>query len=526
VPSSSGDVAVAAADLRVRLLWLTLFRTVATTLVLGVLAAQLSSGPARTELSAADLTSFGIIGFSFVLTLITALLLRAGRVGRGAAWTQIVFDVLLAASVVSLTGGARSPFTFLFLVSIIGASVLLGTRGAVAGFVGAGTAYVLVLATLSGAHPGDAIPQFGLDAVIQLMAQLLIAVLSGYVGEQLSSTGGRLKASERDLKELTQLQDEIVRAMPSGLVTCDGEGMVSFLNPSAEAILGVTSEQVVRERPIDALIPGANALQPGRRAELNVETPRGARTLGLSIAPLSNERGSLIVFQDLTELRRVEKELDRIDHLATLGRLSAQLAHEIRNPLAAMRGSAQMLVADAAGPGSRLANVIVRESDRLAALVESYLELARPPPPQLVETRVDVVVRETLDLLRADASFAGVPVDEALDAVSAHCDGGQLRQVLLNLLRNAAVAISGKRGRIRIRVAALNPGALIEVWDSAGSLAPEDRQRVFEPFFSRAQGGTGLGLSTVHTIVQAHGGTISVESNPATGTTFSVKLPN
>ncbi|MDP1822979.1 MAG: ATP-binding protein [Archangium sp.] len=517
----------AAADLRVRLLWLTLFRTVATTLILGVLAAQLSSGAPRSELSTADLTSFGIIAFSYVLTLVTGLLLRAGRVGPGAAWTQIVFDVLLASSVVFLTGGARSPFTFLFLVSIVGAAVLLGTRGAIVGFLGAATAYLLVLASLLESHPSESLPRLGLDALIQLVAQLLIAVLSGYVGEQLSRTGGRLSASERDLRELIELQDEIVRAMPSGLVTCDPDGVVTFVNPSAEAILGISTEEVTRRARVDELLPGAKALIPGRRSELRVATPRGDRVLGLSVTPLSSAEGLLIVFQDLTELRRIERELDSIDHLATLGRLSAQLAHEIRNPLAAMRGSAQMLVGDSAGsPGEGLARLILRESDRLAGLVEGYLKLARPPPPQLARTRVDVVVRETLELLRADPAFAGVQVDESLESIEAVCDAGQVKQVLINLLRNAAVAISGARGRGRIRIKVANggDGVRLDVWDSAGALAPEDRQRIFEPFFSRAQGGTGLGLSTVHTIVQAHGGTISVESSPATGTTFSVKL--
>ena len=523
--SSSTGVVAAAADLRVRLLWLTLFRTVATTLILGVLAAQLSSGAPRSELSTADLTSFGIIALSYVLTLVTGLLLRAGKVGPGAAWTQIFFDVLLAASVVFLTGGARSPFTFLFLVTIVGAAVLLGTRGAIVGFLGAATAYVLVLASLLENQASESLPRLGLDALIQLVAQLLIAVLSGYVGEQLSRTGGRLSASERDLRELTELQDEIVRAMPSGLITCDPGGVVSFVNPAAETILGISTQEVMRRRRIDELLPGARELIAGRRCELGVETPRGGRILGLSVTPLNNAEGLLIVFQDLTELRRIERELDSIDHLATLGRLSAQLAHEIRNPLAAMRGSAQMLVGDAVGPsGERLARLILRESDRLAGLVEGYLKLARPPPPQLMLTRVDGVVRETLDLLRADPAFAGVQVMESLEPTEAVCDAGQLKQVLINLLRNAAVAIGGSRGRIRIRVASDPDGALVEVWDSAGALAPEDRQRIFEPFFTRAQGGTGLGLSTVHTIVQAHGGTIWVDSSPATGTTFSVKL--
>ena len=193
--SSSSGVVAAAADLRVRLLWLTLFRTVATTLILGVLAAQLASGLPK-SLTTADLTSFAIIGLSYVLTLVTGLLLRAGRVGPGAAWTQIIFDVLLAASVVFLTGGARSPFTFLFLVTIVGAAVLLGTRGAIVGFLGAATAYVLVLASLLESQ-AELLPRLGLDVLIQLIAQLLIAVLSGYVGEQLTRTGGGGRASLR-----------------------------------------------------------------------------------------------------------------------------------------------------------------------------------------------------------------------------------------------------------------------------------------------------------------------------------------
>lgn len=514
---------LATADLRVRLLWLTLFRTVATSLVLGVLAARLSPGP-RPELSTADIFSFSMIGFSFVLTLSTALLLRAGRVGRGAAWTQIVFDVLLAASVVFLTGGVQSPFTFLFLVSIIGAAVLLGTRGAIVSFLGASASYVLVLSTLVGSQAAS-LSRLGLDALIQVLAQLLIAVLSGYAGEQLTRTGGRLSARERDLRELTVLKDEIVRVMPSGLVTCDLEGQITFINPSAGAILGISTDALDRGLTVDELLPGAKEVVTGRRAELNVETPRGSRTLGLSAAPLAKDEGRLIVFQDLTELRQVEAELGRIDHLATLGRLSAQLAHEIRNPLAAMRGSAQMLVGDIAGkPNEKLARVILRESDRLAALVENYLKLARPPPPQLVTTRVDTVARETLELLRADSSLGSVQIDERLEPTEALCDGAQLKQVLINLLRNAAAAIATTpRGTIRIRVAPGERGPVVEVWDSAGSLASEDRHRVFEPFFSR-QGGTGLGLSTVQTIVQSHGGSISVDSSPATGTTFSVKL--
>ncbi len=518
MPSSSG---AAGADLKVRLLWLTLFRTVATTLVLGGLAARYASR-AWPELSSGDFASFAIIGTVFVLTLVTGLLLRAGKAGHGAAWLQTLFDVALSAAVVTLTGGQGSPFTFLFLLAIIGSGLVLGARGALVGLLGAAAAYGVIVA-MALTQPNPAVPRIAVDAAIQLLAQTLIAVLSGYVGEQLVRAGGRLLASEADLRELTALQNEIVRVMPSGLVTCDAEGQVTFLNPVGAGILGVEQDTV--GVALESLVPGASTLKGLARAELRVDSPRGTRVLGLSVTPL-RDRGLLIVFQDLTELRRIERELASIDHLAALGRMSAQLAHEVRNPLAAMRGAAQMLAGDAAGtPSERLARLVMREADRLAELVEGYLKLARPPPPVRTPLRLDLVAHETVELLRADPALAGLNVEERLEPVEADADPNQVKQLLLNLLRNAARAVDASRGRVCVRVGRRNEHPVVEVWDSAGAIAPEDRVRIFEPFFGRDRGGSGLGLSTVHTIVQAHGGTVSVESDPAQGTTFSVVLP-
>lgn len=519
MPSSSG---LEETDLRPRLLWLTVFRTVATTLLLVVLAVRYGPNRPGEVLGLQEQLSFAIIGTVYLLTLGTGVQLRRGARVRPLAWAHVVFDLALAASVVLLSGGAESPFAVVFLLAIVGASVLLGRRGAAAAAVGSSLAYaaVVVIPAVLGRVITSPM-QLVVDVVAQLVAQFLIAFLSGYLAEQLSRTGGRLTAREGELRQLTELQNRIVGAMPSGLVTCEADGRVTFVNPAARVILGLPD--VPGELTIDTLLPGARRLRGTRRSELAVPTPRGERVLGLSLTPLDEVGGnSLVVFQDLTELRRMQQELERLDQLAALGRVTAQLAHEVRNPLASMRGAAQLLASDAAGATQeRMARLIIKEADRLSNLVEDYLRLARPPPPNRTACRVDQVAAEVVQMLRADETTAA-PIEEELAEAEAFVDVDQLKQVLLNLLRNAIAAAPGGRVAVRVRPGAT--GAELEVWDSAGSIPPDDLPRLFEPFFTRRQGGTGLGLSTVSAIVHAHGGSLEVTSSPDRGTSFVVRL--
>jgi two-component system sensor histidine kinase PilS (NtrC family) len=489
---------------------LTLFRTVLAASLLTVLAFQSSMRTKAEPAAAPEYVSFALLAMVFAVTLVTSVLLRLGVVRRSAGWTHVLFDVTLSAIVVSMTGGAESPFAFLFLLAIIGAAILLGRAGALISVAGSMLAMALITTR---PWQGEATWR-AFDLATHLAAQGLIGLLSAYAAEQILRSERGRSASEEDLKRLTVLHRQIVTALPAGVLTCDQQGRATFVNPAAQAMLGVDPPPATIER----LVSGARDV---RRQELRVHTHRGERILGLSRVLLSDEGGTLVVFQDLTELRRLESELERIDHLASLGRVSAQLAHEIRNPLAAMRGAAQMLEADS-GAQARLAGLIVREADRLAALVDASLQLARPPPPSLTLTRLDEIVAETVEMLRSDPSLASVEAE--LRAVEANVDVGQLRQVIINLLRNAAAAVY-LGGRIRVRTLELDGRARIDVWDSAGAVAEDDRERIFEPFFSRSQSGTGLGLSTVRSIVHAHGGQVSVSSSPADGTTFSVVLP-
>lgn len=499
-----------------RLLWLTVFRTVVGALLLALLGFQVHSRVDLLETS--DYMSFALLGMVFVVTLVTGLLLRAGRVPQEALWVHVLFDVTLSTAVVLLTGRGDSPFVFLYLVAIIGASILLGRRG---GFAAFAISFIsLVLITTRPWQPG--VVQWRVfDLTVAGVAQVLVAVLSSYVSEQLTRSNTRLSESREDLTRLAELQREIVTAMPSGLMTCDERGHATYVNPAAQAILGADVTDTLVEQLIASLPPTGQL----RRVERVVKTFRGERILGLSRAPLANETGAtLIVFQDLTELRRLESELKRIDHLASLGRVSAQLAHEVRNPLAAMRGAAQMLETDADPQQAKLSKLIIREADRLAALVDGYLQLARPPPPSRQRVQLDQLVRETLEMLKADPSFP--QVETALSACEIDADAGQLKQVMINLLRNAATATAARAdGRIKVSTQIDADQVTVSVWDSAGSIREDDIERIFEPFFSRSAGGTGLGLSTVRTIVHGHGGQVALRSNPTDGTTFSVALP-
>ncbi len=520
-------------DLRIKLTWLTVFRTIATTLLLTATVVRLLSRPASEGLSTSDSLSFLLIGLVYLLNIIYGVVLQRGRAGPLAAYMQVLVDVVLATCLVYLTGGAESPFTFTYSLAVVAASILLWQRGALIAAASSSVAFgaLALLIQARVLHTPGGMSEVSSSRLVFLLvtnalAQFLIAALASYLSRQLSAAGGLLSEREADLKELVGLQNQIVAAMPSGLITCEADGKITFINPAAATIFGL--REGLRPVQIEELIPDVLRLRPRTpRGEVSVDTADGPRTLGLTVAPLEGKTGSLlIVFQDLTNLRRIEDDLRRIDHLASLGRLSAQLAHEIRNPLAAMRGSAQMLGAEAReDPASaKLANILVRESDRLSTLLDDFLRFARPPPPNRVAGSLKALVSETVEMLRADPMARGIEVEEELAEVQAAVDAGQLRQVVINLLRNAFAAV-GPGGKVKVQLDEQPLTIRIHVWDSAGSIPSSDLVRVFDPFFSTREGGTGLGLSTAHSIVSAHGGMMKVSSSKKQGTEFLIELP-
>ncbi|MBI5068450.1 MAG: PAS domain S-box protein [Deltaproteobacteria bacterium] len=503
-----------------RQVWLTLFRLVLVTVLLGGTAFwQWREGLARGgEVAVGPLYSVVLVTYAVSLGLAVALRLRWAPAGVAAA--QVALDVGLATAVVALTGWADSVFVFLFVIAIVNGSLLLFRRGALL----AAALSLLVYVPLALLVPPVAPPPLTLFA--HAGALLATAALAAYLSEQLRSTGERLAAREVDLAEITALHEAIVQSVQSGLLTLDGEGRVTFLNRAGEQLTGYRREEVVGQAPA-WLTP---LTQGGERAETDFQNGRGERLrLGYAAFPLRSEGGAqlgqAVIFQDLTQLRAMEERVQRNERLAGLGRVAAGLAHELRNPLASMSGSLELLRDGAVRPEDRrLMEIVLREANRLEQLVGRFLEYSRPAPPRRAAVDLARVAQETLEVFSHDPASARTTVRTELAEARASCDPDQIRQVLWNLLVNACQASATATVTVRSRPEP-GGGAILEVEDDGPGIAPEDLSQIFTPFFTTKPSGTGLGLATVQRLVDAHGGTVSVRSGPGQGACFTVHLP-
>lgn len=533
--SSNDEARAAVAEerdphLRVKLVWLTVFRTVAVTLLLMVVAWRLLSRAPVAELTTEDSITFAVIAVVFFLNLVHGLVLRRGDVGPRAAYVQVLGDVVLATGLIYLTGGADSPFTFVYSLAIIAGATILFQRGAAVAAASSASAFTVLLLLIQwgGVRPpvgGESLAPSKLVFAIasNVLAQVLVAVLASYLTRELRLTGRQLFAREVEVQQLERLQTQIMASMPSGLITCSSTGEVTFINRAGMTILGV--DDSVLGRPVGQVVPGADGTSFGRRTELHLSRDGRDLIIGATSVPLDRPAsGTLLVFQDLTDLRRTEELLRRTDRLAELGAMAATLAHEIRNPLAAMRGAAQMLAGENGSDTSRtLTEILMKETDRLSSLVRDFLLFARPAAPQRNPVDLDQLARDLAAMVQSDPLSRGVEIDVQAKPAPAFADADQLRQVVLNLLRNALVA-AGPGGRVKVATDVREGRPSISVWDSAGAIPPENLKKIFDPFFTTREGGTGLGLSTAHSIVGAHGGVIDVTSSPRDGTQFVVTL--
>lgn len=541
-------------DLRRRVSRLLLLRTLVVSVVLALTMWLLFSGDESRR--AAVWLQSGVIATTYLSSIVFGVLLRRGIAPRRVSRPMLAVDLLITSLLVYVTGGVRSPYTFLYALSIVSAGALSYRRGAVVltlASIGAMTAISLLAWThaidLPMSPQAQPWEQTGLDLArslgINFAALIGVGALAFIFGDQLQRGAETLATTRKAVADLYTLHQDIVRSLASGLITIAPDGTVLTANAAAGEILRRTPAAMLGE-PIEASMPGLvalvddrNAARAGspvdvelRRADLTIERDGQDLTIGVTVSPLRDVRdqviGRVVNFQDLTELRRLEQQHHRTERLATVGHLAAGIAHEIRNPLASISGSIELLkqAPQASEDDRTLMTIVHREISRLNVLVGDLLDYANPRPPQPADLDAGVLVDETLQVARGDQAFASVELACEVDRpLRVHADPAKLRQVVWNLVRNAADAAAAGGKHVTVTARADADGCAITVEDDGPGIAPEAIARIFDPFYTTKSKGTGLGLATCHAIVAEHGGRIDVESEVGKGTKMVVRLP-
>jgi len=556
-------------SLRDRLQGLMFFRVALVTVLLGgTIAVDIETLASLSDPRNVALLSL-IVG-TYLLTIAYAVLLDRLDDLVGLARFQLVADFLLASLLVLFTYGLDSIFLFIFYLNIINTAIVAGRRPAL--YVAGATSAILfvmgVLATVDLSHPlinlevnRAGLPPIYFEVLVDAVAAFLIAFLAGQLSERLGERTVELKQKRHDLARLRALTDNILSSLNSGLLTVDDDREIIYFNRAAGAITGVDPDEA-DGRPLAEVFPEIHRIlqekhvadsppetpPPGKpdnpRFELAYTRPDGESVfLGFSISVLRNSSGQpagqIVVFQDLTEIKRLEAAKQRSERLAAVGELAASIAHEIRNPLASISGSVEMLesVADLDAQDRSLMNIILREVDRLDSLISEFMDYSRPSSMSFDAADLAELVTEVVELFdqRDSSTVAGVDVRTDPEEADwrAEIDRESIRQVLWNLLNNASDALEGREvdpPAIRVTLGRRETDEQtylsMTVEDAGPGLPDAERDRIFEPFFTTKEHGSGLGLATSHRLIEAHGGRIQIgESETLGGAEFTVWLP-
>jgi two-component system, NtrC family, sensor histidine kinase PilS len=540
------------ATLRGKLLWLIGGRAAAITLLLGsAILIQLKS-PGALPID----PFFFLIGLTYALTVVYVALLRRAEQHRWIVDLQLAGDALIVSAIVHLTGGVGSYFSSLYALPIIAAATIQSWRGGLmvailssviyGGLVGTQYSGTPVLPIVVGASelPPQKVALFTVG--MNVFGFFAVAGLSGYLAEGLRRADAQLERASNQIADLQAFSQHIIDSLTSGLATSDTHGRVLTFNRAAETITGIPAAAALGHKVAEVLqLPQELAKSfaqserraVGQRAEYGFTRGDGRQIeLGIATAPLITPRGQagfLLTFQDVTAARKLEREARVQQRLAAVGEMAAGIAHEIRNPLASMSGSIQILRHELplTDEQSQLMDIVLRESDRLNDTIRSFLAYARPQRSATARVDVRQVITDTATLLQnsselTEAHEIAVSVPES--DVTYQADEGQIRQVVWNLATNGLRAMPNG-GRLRLAVERLEgdgAGELaIAVEDQGVGIPPEELDGIFQPFRGAFIRGTGLGLSIVHRIVSDYGGEVQVTSQPGRGTTVMVKLP-
>lgn len=485
--------------------------------------------------------SFFIISL-YLLTIVYALVLR--RITKEPSlivfgYVQIILDIIAETVLLYMTGGISSMFSFMFPLSILSGGIVLSRRAcyiiATLGSFLYGTILNLQFYKILkvAVPPIFSARDFFYNIFAHVVAFYLIAFLGGYLAEKLHKATKSLEDKDTVLSDLKAFSRYVIESMPSGVFTTDLHGRILSFNSSAEDITRFGQDAVIGRKPGE-IFPFLNdSLGPRMRIEGEIELDDKKVPVGMRLSSLKDGSGKSIgtigVFQDLTELKEMEAEVKRKERWAFIGELSASIAHELRNPLASLKGSIEMLREKKVPEeqADHLMNIALSEMDRLNGIITDFLLYARPQELKLESFDLQGSLEDIAILLRSsekDGKDVTITV-KVSGPLNIDGDPKKLKQVFWNLGLNAVNAVPDK-GAVEIRTEQRDNGVEILFCDNGPGIAPDDRERIFYPFFTTKEGGTGLGLAIAKKIAEEHGGNITAESKgPGKGSTFRVILP-
>lgn len=536
-------------DLRARVARLIAVRVVVSTALLGWAILIQLNRPGTFPID----PFFFLIGVTYGLSLVYLATLRLVNRFPWLADAQLAADALLVSGFIGLTGGIVSYFSSLYVLPIVAASMIRFRRGALQLAAVTTALYLALVAAQYLGTPsgwlGASVPelptrQFAQYTIaINIFGFVAVALLSGSLAERLRSADARLEHASHQIEDLRAFNEYVIDGLPSGLVTADAEGRILTYNRAAAAITGIPAEQAIGQDAGEVLqLPpdtrrrlSTLAHTRSLRVEFEYRTGDGrVLDIGLMVTMIAlpnGLRGYLFTFQDVTELRRLERSARLQQRLAVVGEMAAGIAHEIRNPLAAISGSMQVLRQELPlnDEQAQLMDIVLKESERLNDTVRSFLAYARPQKFSVARLDLRKVVQDTAVLLRnSSEARASHVVDVQLPPrpLWFDADENQLRQIIWNIAANGLRAMpDGGRLLLAADGTSAPDEVVLSVQDEGRGIPAEELDTIFQPFRGSFEKGTGLGLAIVHRIVSDYGGSVEVSSTVGVGTTVRVRLP-
>ncbi|MDP2167657.1 MAG: ATP-binding protein [Thermodesulfovibrionales bacterium] len=474
-----------------------------------------------------------LIIFLYALTIAYSLMLL--RIGTPVfAYAQLSIDVLSAIALIFLTGGIESWFSSILLLIVIAAAIILNKR---AGYI---------MATLSSVFYGSLVDfqYYGLlpipfnpmlterdflyNIFSHIFALYLTAYLTGYLSSRLERVTNRLEKKATDLRDLALFNKDVIEGMPSGLFTAEPGGKVLLFNRAAETITGIERAAALG-RNISGILPFIDRLEEAQRIEGAVVSQGKNKVIGLTVSKMHDASGMstgfIGIFNDLTELKKMQEEIKQKERLADIGELSANIAHEIRNPLASLKGSIEMLREDTlpAGHKEKLMEIALAEMNRLNIIITDFLSYSRPGAPEPVVFDLNQMLDEAVGMFE-QMEAQGVSFERKFSGrLEIKADPQRLQQVFWNLGINAIEAMPDGGS---LTIGTTNGRETVEVSfeDTGTGISPENAKKVFYPFFTTKNKGTGLGLSIAYRIIEDHGGKITFQRRSGGGMKFKILL--